>query len=102
MGNLLDFQEEVDKHNTCLWAINDQNVKIEDVLKKGKDPPKSRPMFEEQPGLQIDEECQACSVARSRPIVKEAFKMACLNYKPSRVPFQGTMYRRKDLLEFRE
>lgn len=22
LANLLDVQEEVDKHNTCLWALN--------------------------------------------------------------------------------
>lgn len=34
-------------------------------------------------------------------MIKEAFKMACLQYKPTDVPFKGYQYARKYLLELK-
>ena len=34
-------------------------------------------------------------------MIKEAFKMACLQYKPTAVPFKGYQYARKYLLELK-
>ena len=106
LANLLDVQEEVDKHNTCLWALNSKKEQksegFKDKLNKSIASISKKPKATHEPTLQLDEECQTCSFTKSRPIVKEAFKMACLNYKPSRVPFRGGEYDRKSLLEFRE
>ena len=32
-------------------------------------------------------------------MIKEAFKMACISYKPSKIPMRGYQYERKHLIE---
>ena len=32
-------------------------------------------------------------------MIKEAFKMACISYKPSKVPMRGYQYDRKHLIQ---
>lgn len=101
LANLLDIQEEVDKYKTSLWAINETQAtagqkfkkEIEDAIKPPKD--KDYP-------LQVDEDCFTCSLKKHKPVIKEAFKMACVQYKPSNIPFRGSEFQRKSLLEFRE
>jgi len=35
-------------------------------------------------------------------MIKEAFKMACIQYKPSYVPFRGCKYERRQMVEVKE
>ena len=58
-------------------------------------------MFDQQ-YLKIDEDCLACSLDKYRPTIKEAFKMACVEYKPSGVPFRGNNYLRKSMIEIKD
>ena len=57
--------------------------------------------YGQEPFAKVDEDCLSCSLDRYRPMIKEAFKMACLQYKPTAVPFKGYQYARKNLLELK-
>lgn len=57
--------------------------------------------YGQEPYVQVDEDCLSCSLDKYRPMIKEAFKMACLQYKPTAVPFKGYSYGRKNLLELK-
>lgn len=94
---MLDIQEEVDKHHTSLWAYKEiENSKQEAKIGGIKNDSSKQPSFT------IDEDCMSCSLDKYRPAIKEAFKMACLSYKPSSIPFHGRSYQRKEVLEFKE
>jgi hypothetical protein len=67
---MLEFQDEIDRETTSLWGIDpvvdkDGKAKIESVLT-------------EQLAVQIDKDCLSCSLDKYRPMIKKAFKMACI------------------------
>ena len=51
--------------------------------------------------MSIDDHCLSCSLEKYRPVISEAFKMACVQYKPGPVSFLGTNYDRKSLVNLK-
>ena len=108
MESLLQYQDEFDRHSMSLFGINERKkpanegkVKsdLKDLLKENTSTQVS--LFD-QPYKKIDEECLSCSLDKYRPTIKEAFKMACVEYKPSGVPFRGNNYLRKSMIEIKD
>lgn len=98
LTNMLDIQMEVDRDKVNLWGITEADVKpskniIDSLLQEEKAKPTP---------ITINKECLSCLNDKHKPIIKDAFKLACLNYKSSSVPFRGNEYSRRDLFEFRE
>ena len=51
--------------------------------------------------VKIDNHCLGCSLEKYRPAISEAFKMACVQYKPGPVSFLGNNYDRKSLVNLK-
>lgn len=124
LESLLQYQDEFDRHSMSLFGINERKKpsneeKVKSDLKdlvqtdtqgtqfsSGENGPKEAKRKKlslfEQPHLKIDEECLSCSLDKYRPTIKEAFKMACVEYKPSGVPFRGNNYLRKSMIEIKD
>lgn len=102
LGNLLDLQDEVDKHSTSLWAIGDNATTDDEIREKLQQEKKGAPLKRDGASLVIDEDCLSCTLGKYRPMVKEAFKMACIQYRPSAVPFRGSNYPRRQMVDLKE
>lgn len=50
----------------------------------------------------LEEDCLSCSVDKYKPFIQASFKIACLSYKPSGIPFRGTSYIRKSMIEIKQ
>ena len=88
MESMLQIQDEFDRHSTSLWGMS---------MKQGKE--RSSHIHE---SLKIDEECYSCAIEKYRPMIKEAFKLSCVQYKPSEIPFRGFKFIRKQLIEVKD
>jgi len=53
----------------------------------------------QEPVVRVNQKCLSCS--GQAPLVLSAFKMACLQYAPSPVPYEGNQHDRTDLLQRR-
>jgi hypothetical protein len=51
-----------------------------------------------KPVISINRSCLSHSTGQQNETVLRAFKMACLNYEPSDVDFENSLYKRSDLL----
>jgi hypothetical protein len=63
---------------------------------------KKKSVVKDQVSVCIDDECLSCSLDKYRPMIKEAFKMACVQYKPSGIPFRGNNFQRARLIEIKD
>jgi len=113
----LEFQDEIDRHSMSLWAVAPDERKSSkqdgQAIENGRQPYDSsnksptakcspRPAtLAKGPSLQLDEECLSCSLEKYRPMLKAAFKTACITYKPSGVPFNGVQYERTSLINLK-
>ena len=57
---------------------------------------------EEKGSFQIDQDCLSCSLEKYRPMLKQAFKMACVQYQPRPVCFRDKKYQRKSLISLKK
>ena len=48
--------------------------------------------------MALDEDCLGCSLEKYRPFIKDAFKLACVQYKPSLVRLNDKEYGRVPLI----
>ena len=52
--------------------------------------------------VSIDHNCMTCAPSTVNELTVKAFKMACLQYQPSKVFFENCHYNRKDLIDAKE
>ena len=52
--------------------------------------------------VSVDHNCMSCAPGVQNELTVKAFKMACLQYEPSKVFFENSDYQRKDLLQAKE
>lgn len=105
----LEFQDEVDRHKMSLWALAPEEKKSTKKKSKGgeeRQSPESTktkraPTLDTGASLELDEDCLSCCLEKYRPMIKAAFKMACIAYKPSGVPFNGVHYERQTLINLK-
>lgn len=107
----MNAQEDADKNSISLIGLkldelNENRTKIDIEIRKEKQPQIATrlnqdikaldvAMVPQHPIIRLDEDCISCS--KSIPSVIDAFKMACLNYHPSQVKYNGKFYDREDL-----
>ena len=48
--------------------------------------------------FEIDEDCLSCSLSKYKPMIEKAFKLACITYKPGKIPFYSKMFERSSLI----
>ena len=94
LSQILEFQDEVDREDMSLWGMqpeqkNDGTIMMEQVK-------------EEKTMLQLDNDCLSCSLEKYRPTIKQAFKMACVQYQPKPVCFKDKKYQRKSLINLKK
>ena len=83
--SLLQIQDEGDRKAMSLWGISERKKEQQDLQQAifgKKTSPKPQP-------VEVDDDCLACGLDKYRPMIKEAFKMACVQYKPTGIPFRG-------------
>ena len=102
LANLLDLQDEVDKHNTSLWAVSEKTTTDDEIREKLQNEKRGPSQKRDGVSLAIDEDCLSCTLGKYKPMVKEAFKMACVQYRPSVVPFRGSNYPRRQMVDLKE
>lgn len=83
LAQLLEFQDEVDRHSMSLWAMAPQenpDGSIQQQLAALGDHSCNKPSAGPSPRvpLKLDEDCLSCSLEKYRPLIKQAFKMACV------------------------
>jgi hypothetical protein len=121
--NALELQDSVDRKRIALMGVKDDELS----LSRGYGTDKQRPRPEardkagaqatprattapggpkqkmgkqNQPIVSVDTRCLSCS--GQAPLVMAAFKMACLQYTPSKVEYQAQAYDRQELLQHRQ
>ena len=90
----MEFQDEVDRHQTSLFAAQtypEEDLARGDLLSLLK-------KKENKSGIELDQSCMSCSLEKYRPFIKNAFKIACIQYKPSEVRLNDAHYSRVNLL----
>ena len=73
-------------------------IPIEHKLQDGNDKGTFGSRTREVKVVSLDTNCQSCSDAPQNEAVMKAFKMACLQYKPSPVCFEQQFYKRDELI----
>jgi hypothetical protein len=76
-----------------LWGVKQKDLDLPQKAGFGL-----KPVNDLKAPAVLDEDCLSCSIGKYRPFIKEAFKMACIDYKPSLVPFKGRQYKRTQFL----
>ena len=59
-------------------------------------------MAREAQVISIDHNCLSCAPSIQNELTVKAFKMACLQYEPSKVFFENSNYQRNELLEAKD
>lgn len=99
--SLLQIQDEGDRNSMSLFGVNERKEnKLQSMLATPTVAKKAS--MAKEPYIEIDGECLSCSLEKYRPMIKEAFKMACVQYKPSGIPFRGDNFKRSSLIEIKE
>ncbi|CAG9322257.1 unnamed protein product [Blepharisma stoltei] len=80
-------QDEIDKESMSLMGIRDSPVKTSH---------RSSSVTKRMP-VELDKVCLSCSGHAN--LIANAFKMACISYSPSLVPFRGCQYDRNELVD---
>jgi len=117
--NALELQDSVDRKRIALMGVKDDDLSLS--RNYGSTPQRPRPEArgvaqeraatapggakpkkgkQNQPIVSVDTRCLSCS--GQAPLVMSAFKMACLQYTPSKVDYQTQAYDRHDLLQHRQ
>eukprot|EP00746_Dinoflagellata_sp_MGD_P106778 gnl/MRDRNA2_/MRDRNA2_44727_c0_seq1.p1 gnl/MRDRNA2_/MRDRNA2_44727_c0~~gnl/MRDRNA2_/MRDRNA2_44727_c0_seq1.p1 ORF type:complete len:578 (-),score=134.15 gnl/MRDRNA2_/MRDRNA2_44727_c0_seq1:41-1774(-) len=124
--NALELQDSVDRKRIALMGVKDDELSLS--RNYGSSPQRPRPEArsaaqeraadktprattapggakpkggkQNQPIVSVDTRCLSCS--GQAPLVMSAFKMACLQYTPSKVEYQAQAYDRHDLLQHRQ
>merc|ERR1719265_2577563 len=121
--NALELQDSVDRKRIALMGVKDDELSLNRSY--GTTPQRPRPEArgqsgatttprattapggakpkmgkQNQPIVSVDTRCLSCS--GQAPLVMAAFKMACLQYTPSKVEYQAQAYDRHDLLQHRQ
>lgn len=122
--NALELQDSLDRKRIALMGVKDDELSLNRSY--GTTPQQPRPEVRQlrtsgtsasprattapsgakpktgkqnQPIVKIDNRCLSCS--GQAPLVMAAFKMACLQYQPSKVEYQEQAYDRQELLQHR-
>lgn len=106
----LELQDSIDKKKIMLMGMKDEDKTLgKSALSEQVKPQKPRGVLRGGPGvftkkqepvLHVDNRCLSCS--GQSPFILSAFKMACLQYSPSPVEFEGCHYERGELLAKRQ
>ena len=48
--------------------------------------------------MKIDEDCMSCCLEKYRPLIREGFRMACINYNSQPVAICGQEYSKQEAL----
>merc|ERR1719265_736237 len=122
--NALELQDSVDRKRIALMGVKDDDLSLS--RNYGTSPQRPRPEARQQGGaaektprattapggakpkagkqnqpiVSVDTRCLSCS--GQAPLVMSAFKMACLQYTPSKVEHQAQAYDRQELLQHRQ
>ena len=91
----------MDKHSTSLWAVSETQSKEDHIREAISDGQRKQPS-DSGAILKLDEDCLSCTLEKYRPMIKEAFKMACIQYKPTPIPFRGSNYFRRELIDLKD
>eukprot|EP01017_Pseudomicrothorax_dubius_P019492 TRINITY_DN2143_c0_g1_i5.p1 TRINITY_DN2143_c0_g1~~TRINITY_DN2143_c0_g1_i5.p1 ORF type:complete len:349 (-),score=64.67 TRINITY_DN2143_c0_g1_i5:3-1049(-) len=96
MGNLLK-QDEVDRTNIGLYGMKEKKIPMEGH--EDSKPPKgvSKQIRPELLPITLDRNCLNCS--SDIRLTYDAFKIACLIYRPTNVNFGARSFRRVDLID---
>lgn len=121
IGSSLEKQDTMDKKRIALMGVKDDETML--VRSNQTEPQRPRPEVraksapggakptggtprqnaathkKQEPVVRVDNRCLSCS--GQAPLVLSAFKMACLQYAPSPVDYEGGQHDRSDLLNRR-
>lgn len=62
----------------------------------------SDPTLHKEPVVGLDRACMTCATTQNNEQTYRAFKLACLNYKPSQVRYEQAEYSRNELIEAKQ
>eukprot|EP00347_Sterkiella_histriomuscorum_P015663 403356170 len=88
--NILISQDEQDRKTLSLIGMNTVGANI------GHEHGSSKEKINQM--IKLDKSCMNCS-GQNNPIIKSAFKMACLAYQPKPIEFQGQKYEKEYLAQ---
>lgn len=113
--NALELQDAVDRKRIALMGVKDDETSLVRTCQTSPQRPrpevraKSAPgstkttgkqqVAQNQPVVKVDTRCLSCS--GQAPLVMAAFKMACLQYTPSKVDYHSQSYDRSELIQHR-
>lgn len=79
------MQDELDKSTIGLYALKER---LDPMDPKFVSKQKDDKQFKVN-GIKIDEDCMSCCLEKYRPLIREGFRMACINYNSQPVAISG-------------